>query len=394
LDEATGTLERFGFFQDYNSEVYFGTLDVTGRLTTWGLVHSVLVGADYYDATYDELDLDLGGTRFARPIPINIFDPVYGTVPEAFLREPPTNFFKQDDSWWGVYVQDQIQLGDKWHALLGFRYDDAEAVRICCPPIGEPVDPTTTIKAQEFSPRFGLLYHSLPWLALYGSYAEGFGGVNEGVTADGSPPGSELSQQYEVGVKAEGIDGRLTGSLAFFDLTRENIATPVPGMLNIVEVAGEVRNRGIELDVSGALTDYWRLIASYSYIDSEITKDRDAEGGTGNQGNRFLNAPRHAGSLWTQYEFTQLGWPDLTAGIGAFFVGQREGDNENSFQLPGYGRADAAFGYSWRIGPSKVTAQFNVENLLDKEYFLTSLSRLNIQPGAPRTFLGSIRVEF
>ncbi|MGH8612696.1 MAG: TonB-dependent siderophore receptor [Gammaproteobacteria bacterium] len=244
------------------------------------------------------------------------------------------------------------------------------------------------------SARFGLLYHPLPWLALYGSYAEGFGGVNEGVSADGSPLGSQLSQQYEVGVKAELLDGRLTGSLAFFDLTRENIATPVPGMPNVFEVAGEAQNRGIEFDVSGALTEHWRLIASYSYIDSEITKDRDAEGGTGNQGNRVGNAPRDAGSLWTQYELTQFGWPGLTAGIGAFFVGQREGDNNNSFQLPGYGRMDTALGYSWRIGPSKLTAQFNVENLLDKEYFLTSQNRLSIQPGAPRTFVGAIRVEF
>ncbi len=165
-------------------------------------------------------------------------------------------------------------------------------------------------------------------------------------------------------------------------------------MPNVFEVAGEAQNRGIEFDVSGALTDHWRLIASYSYIDSEITKDRDTRGGTRNQGNRFRNVPRHAGSLWTHYEFTQFGWPGLTAGIGAFFVGQREGDNANSFQLPGYGRLDAALGYSWRIGSSKVTAQFNVENLLDKEYFLASNNRFTIQPGAPRTFLGSIRVEF
>ncbi|MGH8615085.1 MAG: TonB-dependent receptor domain-containing protein, partial [Gammaproteobacteria bacterium] len=150
------------------------------------------------------------------------------------------------------------------------------------------------------------------------------------------------------------------------------------------------------LDLSGALTDHWRLIASYAYIDSEITKDRDAEGGVRNQGNRLRNVPRHSGSFWTTYEFNGLGWPGLTAGVGAFLASQREGDNGNTFQLPGYGRVDALLGYPWRIGPTRVTAQFNVENLLDKEYFVSTAfgDRLKILPGAPRTFLGSVRVEF
>lgn len=162
------------------------------------------------------------------------------------------------------------------------------------------------------------------------------------------------------------------------------------------EVADEARNRGIELDVSGSLTDHWRLIASYAYIDSEITKDQDSEGRPGNQGHRLKNVPRHAGSFWTHYDFGGIGWPGLTTGAGVFLVGQREGNDANNFQLPGYGRVDASLGYSWRIGPTRVTAQFNVENLLDKEYFVSTAfgSRRNILPGTTRTFLGSVRVEF
>lgn len=91
-----------------------------------------------------------------------------------------------------------------------------------------------------------------------------------------------------------------------------------------------------------------------------------------------------------------MGWPGLTAGAGVFLVGQREGNDANDLQLPGYGRVDALLGYSWPIGPSKITAQFNVENLLDKEYFVSTEfgDRQSILPGDPRTFLGSIRVEF
>ncbi len=53
--------------------------------------------------------------------------------------------------------------------------------------------------------------------------------------------------------------------------------------------------------------------------------------------------------------------------------------------------------YAWKLGPSKITAQFNVDNLLDKDYFVgveNPSTRVGAHFGAPRSFLGSIRVEF
>ena len=225
-------------------------------------------------------------------------------------------------------------------------------------------------------------------MSLFGSYTEGF---NAPIFS--SAPEPQLADQYEAGIKTEFMDGRLSSTLTYFDLTKTNISTRT-GIPNVFDVNGEVQNQGVEVDLSGALTDHWRLIGTFSYIDSEITKDRDESGDLGNQGNRLVNVPRYMGSLWTAYEFGDLGWPGLTAGAGAFFVGQREGDNANTFQLPGYGRVDLALGYSRPIGPTKVSVQLNVENLLDKEYFASTFNRNNIAPGAPRTFLGQIRVEF
>jgi len=64
------------------------------------------------------------------------------------------------------------------------------------------------------------------------------------------------------------------------------------------DVTGEARNRRLELDVSGEIWPDVRAIASYAYIDSEITKDRQAifnddfteviGFNDGNQGNRLF----------------------------------------------------------------------------------------------------------
>ncbi|MGH8472614.1 MAG: TonB-dependent receptor domain-containing protein, partial [Gammaproteobacteria bacterium] len=75
---------------------------------------------------------------------------------------------------------------------------------------------------------------------------------------------------------------------------------------------------------------------------------------------------------------------------------QREGENENTFQLPGYTIVNLMAGYQWKAGPSRVTVQFNIENLLDKDYFYSSTGdRIGgAHFGAPRTFLGSVGLEF
>ncbi|MGQ0592972.1 MAG: hypothetical protein ACT4QB_10060, partial [Gammaproteobacteria bacterium] len=61
---------------------------------------------------------------------------------------------------------------------------------------------------------------------------------------------------------------------------------------------------------------------------------------------------------------------------------------------PGYAIVNLLASYQWLLGPTKLTAQLNLDNLFDKTYFVGSNSGGAIQFGAPRTFLGSIRIEF
>ena len=67
---------------------------------------------------------------------------------------------------------------------------------------------------------------------------------------------------------------------------------------------------------------------------------------------------------------------------------------ENDFTAPSYARVDLLAAYTWQIGPTRLTTQLNVENLLDKRYFDNVSDRTQILPGAPLTFIGSLRLEF
>jgi iron complex outermembrane receptor protein len=68
-------------------------------------------------------------------------------------------------------------------------------------------------------------------------------------------------------------------------------------------------------------------------------------------------------------------------------------------QLPGYARWDAMASYQFKLGQSRLTAQLNVNNLLDKPYYkatdtIDGNPRGRVTVGEPRTFMGSIRLEY
>ncbi|MGH3976788.1 MAG: TonB-dependent receptor domain-containing protein, partial [Pseudonocardiaceae bacterium] len=121
---------------------------------------------------------------------------------------------------------------------------------------------------------------------------------------------------------------------------------------------------------------------------------------SGLEGRRLFNVPEHAGSMWLKYDFKNYAALNgLTLGFGAFMVGERDGDIQNTFLLPGYVRLDAFAAYRWKLGASQVTAQLNVRNLLDKDYYESADANSNVaprngvSPGEPLTLFGSIRVE-
>jgi len=389
LDEQSGDASRFYSFYDYFEDSIQGLLNLTGKFDTFGLQHTLTVGGDIYHThgrTAKSYFLcEACGGSF--PAPINIYQPIaYGRPGIDLAHETAGGGSNTETFWWGLYVQDQIKILNDWHLMFGTRYDQATNNSSW----GKPTDDG------EFSPRVGLLYRPLNWLSLYANYVRAMNAANVNRVSPGTQVKPEMSEGYEAGLKGEWWDGRLTANLTFYELTKKNIrqphSDPKLSAQGFSVFAGEGRSQGIEFDISGRITDYWSLIGTYSLTNTEFTKDS-----TGIQGKQFANVPTHAGSLWSKYDFGGFGWQGLWTGAGLYLVDQRQGNRANSFQLPGYARLDAALGYSFHAGPSKVSLQFNVDNLLDKRYYSASTweaRTFGIQPGAPRTFLGSIRVEF
>lgn len=354
-----------------------------------------MLGYDYYRFEQQAVAF-FGGTV----PPLDIYNPDHIRV-DYSAYTAPTNFnYARNQEWYGLYFQDQLKLTEQVHFLFGGRHDWAMYENGYSPEsiaAAEQGFRKSRVNTGRFNPRLGLVYQPWPWLSFYANYVESLG-ANNGRTGDGSPLQPQTARQYEGGLKTEFFDGRLTSTLAFYHIVKEHIPTPDPDPLKaaqgISRTIGAARSQGIELDVTGQITEQFSLVANYAFTDTEVTSDN-----SGNEGNRLPNAPEHSVNLWGNYRFDQGFLNGLNIGTGVYVVSQRQGDVQNSFQLPGYARWDAAVGYQWKVGDSRLTTRLNVYNLLDKRYYESSNTvdggpRYSIFPGAPLTFLGSVQFEY
>jgi iron complex outermembrane receptor protein len=375
LSDDQRTVERFAAQYRIENRAYNLDNYVVGEFATGSIQHQLVVGLNLFRQDFTvPFDNDLPGLE-----PINIFDPVYDV---STLGEPvPVRRLDRQINQLGIYLQDQITLTENLKLLLGGRFDIAGQRE-------ENLLESTSQFQQDtaFSPRIGIVYQPLEPISLYASYNRSFF-PQVGTDAEGSAFDPERGTQYEIGVKAD-INDRLFATLALYHLTRTNVLTSDLSDPRFSVQTGEQRSRGIEFDISGEILPGWNIVAGYALTDAEITEDNFFE-----EGNELAGIPRHTFNLWTTYEIQSGDFRGLGAGIGVFYVGDRQGDLENTFELPSYLRTDAALFYNrdnFRIA-------LNIRNLFDIEYFLSANAdnpRLGVHPGEPLSVVGSISWQF
>ena len=379
LDETSGELQRFFYRGDAVNDTYMGTVDVSGRFTTFGVPHRVLAGWEYYGnfAQVRSINATAGS--------INIFTPQYSNQNQSLQ---PYNFFiDQRMSWNSLFLQDQITLFDKLHIMGGGRYD--WAISELGLAFGEDQSLSSaagalqTIHNRRFNPRAGIVYEARQWLSLYGNYVQSLGASNTAFDASGNLLKPQVGEQFEGGVKTSFFDGRLNSTVAVYHLTKQNVPVPVPGQPFSTPV-GEARSQGIEVDIAGRVTEALSLILTYAYTDAKVTEGD-------NKGKRLWNVPIHAGSLWARYEVPAEWVRGLTVGSGVFVQDKREGDVSNTYSLPVQTRIDAMVRYQPPMFDSRLSFQLNGYNLANETLYGGTLGdRFSINVGVPRMFIGSI----
>lgn len=314
------------------------------------------------------------GSRVCTIGPLDLFQPVYGQAavcPANLTNDAPSRLRVT-----GLYLQDQLKFGSGWTALLGVRHDRSHS-RVENRLNGQ----VTETNANATVGSAGVVKALTPQWSAYASYAESFLPV-AGTTFAGAPFDPETGQQWEIGIKHEGLGGRLTASLAVFDLYRQNVSTADPVNTGFSVQTGEQRSKGAEIELGLQMQKGLKLTAGYAYTDAKVTRDNNAA-----LVGRAINLqPLHVLSVWGLYELPFL--PQARLGLGGRHVSEQRG--ALPFTLPAYTVLDATLAYAgegWRV-----TA--GVKNLTDKRYFDGAINQNVVSPAAPRTWTVGLNLMY
>ncbi|MGD1939188.1 MAG: TonB-dependent siderophore receptor [Cyanophyceae cyanobacterium] len=373
----TGDIGRSFISNDSDVTTYEIQTELQGKFSTGSINHTLLAAVDiFFTDTFNQTSTEDASL-------VNLFNPQTGNLPRPGLPLDFISFESEANrSRVGLLLQDQIELLPGLNVLLGGRVDffrqESETV------IGNGISGEQS--EASFTPRVGIVYELVDELAFYASYSQSFQpNVLTQTTVDGEFLEPERGEQFELGVKANLLDGRLTANLAYFDTILTNMAEADPDNPIFVVPIGRQRSRGIELGINGEVLPGWNVLAGVSLLDARI-EDSSRFG----DGNGVRNVPDTTANLWTSYEIQSGDLAGLGFGLGLFFVGERPGDASNTFTLDEYLRTDAAIYYSrdnFRVG-------LNFRNIFDVEYFESSVDRRGAAPGEPFTVVGSVSVRF
>jgi iron complex outermembrane recepter protein len=364
------TFDRFYFnnLEPFSVRTYALDTYVTGEFSTGSIQHQLVAG----------FDLSRAETRtdgiFGDAGPLDLFDPDYGRP----LGSGEPNRSLQTNDALGIYLQNQISFTDNLILLLGGRFDIVNQTRE-----DYVADSETFQQDEAFSPRIGIVYQPIEPISLYASYSRSFQQVVGGAL-DNTLFQPERGTQYEIGIKAD-LSDQLSATLALYDLTRTNVLTDDPTNPIFSIQSGEQRSRGVELDIAGEILPGWNIIAGYAYTDARVVEDNTFE-----EGNRLDNVPEHSFNIWTTYEIQEGDLRGLGFGLGFFFIGDREGDLSNTFELPSYLRTDAAIYYR----RDRFNAAINIKNLFDVDYFSNAINQFRLYPGEPLTVQATVSWQF
>ncbi|WP_312144058.1 TonB-dependent siderophore receptor [Brevundimonas sp.] len=357
--------------------------DLTGTFQTGGVKHSFNLGLELSGEINDNAGYTVTTlTGTACPAPLtgldctqvynpNPSDPWTGTITRGLVSSTDTQST-------GVYAFDSISFGEKFIVNLGLRWDDYSVdARNASGTVAAPVYASTRSDWDFVNYQIGAVYKPTANTSIYASYATSStpptisAGDQNGGTGTGTGNlattllDPEETDSFEIGAKANLFGDRLAISGALFKTVRKNAQIQVEA--GRYEQAGKAEVQGLELGVSGNVTDKWQVFGGYTWMDSELV---EGAYNNVNVGDELANTPEHTASLFTTYRVM----PKLSLGGGVYYVGKSYGGNQggaggggNRIYAPAYTRLDLFASYDVT---DRASLQLNVQNATDEEYII------------------------
>ncbi len=339
-----------------------------GKFSTGTIDHHLVFGANYRDMTVKFARTFQDGDDAYGKNTISVTNPwnqMIGAIPAGFTDVTQS---KQGEKDTNIYLKDRISIGD-FTVVGGLSYVKQEQDQ--------------TRSGSNYSNSFsdtiwdmGVIYAVTPDINLFATYSRSYDPVNARWIVqygDGATFEPIEGDNYELGMKGEFLDERLSTAVTAFKLERSSATDwqRGPDGWKLIQLSGtSFRSEGVELDATFAVTPSIRTSLSYAFTRAYNTKGDDIN----RQAN---NTPKHSAAFWSTYGLGGQ-WSDVRLGLGLRYEGERY---DGQYTLDSYLEADAGIYYNSK----QWDASLVIRNAFDKNRAEAGANWVTVQPNEPRS---------
>jgi iron complex outermembrane receptor protein len=245
---------------------------------------------------------------------------------------------------------------------------------------------TTTGKFEQnaLSPKLGIVYQVVPnQVSLFANYMNAFQPVT-GNDFLGKSFRPQYANQTEGGVKVELLNGKLTSTVSYYDISVTNSTrtdTEHPGF-SLQD--GTQYSKGVEVEVISNPVKGLNLLLGYAYNDSKLKKAAANVEGKRPTGSGAYNTA----NCWISYKLPGNALKGLGIGVGGNYSSEQYIVNTTTdkFTLPEFFTIDATVFYD--LKGLRLSAK--VDNLTSERYW----SQYTLAPMAPARYSFNVAVPF
>jgi len=361
-------------------------LQLKGHYSLFGRQHELVVGAMYNHLKTGWTNRDPDPATVA---PVGDFNAWDGSYPEPTwgprFRMSGIGTTKQT----ALYGVTRFQLLDPVKLIIGGRLstwvrDEEEALYTA--------EPYRLKKKNVFTPYAGVIVDLNDFLSAYASYTSIFNPQTER-DRNGRYLDPLEGANYEAGLKADLMNGRLRLSGAVFRIEQDNFAVPdigyfVPGTTDVASkpAMGTV-SKGYEFEMQGEGLPGWDISAGWSHFKATDADGHDVQ----------AHQPRKVFRMATKYE--------LGGALRGFSLGgsvRWESRPPQTAENPGTGETEKVGQKAyWLVNlmgaydiTEQLSLQINVNNVFDKRYYNTNSWFGGYIYGEPRNVRATLKYGF
>lgn len=336
-----------------------------------GGTHELLGGINYDRTTfYSAMGLFVSNSPSGT---INLADPAYDL---RYVAQTPVNSYTDDRyETTAAYVQDQATYGPL-HLTGGLRLTSLKFLENS--DFGVANHSTYT----HVSPRIGATVDVATGVDVFAGYATAFRAPFGFIGLEAPKP--ETSSNVEGGIKLALPDTGLSGTIAMFRQTHDNVVTADPANVGFYLQSGRQRASGVEADVVWEPTPGFSLLANYAHTN---TRDDGVA-----PGDSLARVPANSGRIAARYRLLRGPAKGLSFGMGITAFSSRELTLPNTIAVPGYAAIDAQAAYD--IG--RFTLGLSLVNLTGRRAWepYSYMGYPVVAPNQPRSAYVTLKVGF